>query len=106
MEGEVFQEFSLPAQSSSLGLSTKDFPSSFPKAYGALQDLAFARLSSLITHSTPASPVSLLVLKLPQLLPTYLPHISTWFIPSPPPELCSNVAFERDLPRPTYQNRA
>lgn len=54
-----------------LGAIYKALSILLPKANGALQDLAFACLSTLITHSTPASPVSLLVLKLPQLLPVF-----------------------------------
>ena len=86
IEGEAFEEFSLPAQKAIY----KGLAIFLPKACKTLQGLAFACLSNLTTHSTPAPPASLLVLEFVQFLPTCLLHIPT---PSPPLELWSNVAL-------------
>lgn len=65
-----------PCPSSSLGLSPKDFPSSFPRSTETYKIcLPLQPHHSLLTHSTPAPPASLLFLKLAQLLPTYSPDI-------------------------------
>ena len=86
--------------SSSLGLTTKDFPSSFPRPMEPYKiwPLPSSPTSSLPPHSLQSHPTSLLAVPQPCPASSYLLQIYAWFVPSPLPGLCSNTASsERPL---------